>query len=389
MRIDLDEIIKKESAEHPDLNHNQLAQIIFDTYPKLGIAQITIYYHVKRVRESGGDRNWKDLAQSDIKVRKIKVKHDEAENKYNALMKEYEVLEEKFNTLLEIKTEAPKPMPITAQPLTKSEATAIVQYSDWHIEEEVKESQTDGMNKYNLDIAQKRASAVFTNTLRLIAKERQEIKIPNIIIHLGGDFITGWIHEEGQQTNLLSPIEATIVARDMLYAGISKIATEGKFKRIIVLCNRGNHARTTKRMQFTNEISTSYETFIYHDLKSRFHNIEFVIPDSDIGYFEVYGKVIRFYHGQQVKYNRGVGGITPSLNRIQAGWDKTKDADYNLMGHYHTWSFPNPYTTLNGSMIGFNVFAKSFGFGFEQPLQSFQLLDVKRGFTVRTPILCD
>ena len=104
MRIDLDEIIKKESAEHPDLNHNQLAQIIFDTYPKLGIAQITIYYHVKRVRESGGDRNWKDLAQSDIKVRKIKVKHDEAENKYNALMKEYEVLEEKFNTLLEIKT---------------------------------------------------------------------------------------------------------------------------------------------------------------------------------------------------------------------------------------------------------------------------------------------
>jgi hypothetical protein len=389
---EIEPFISKYVKEYSALNTNELTRLILDNEPKLDMPFMTLYYHVQKARSivPVGEKGWNQLVNEEIKTRKFKVKHDEIENKYNVMLRKYEQLEHKYNALIDIKTEPASPIEMPEVKRGKSEATAIVQYSDWHVEEEVKESHVDGLNKYNLEICEKRAATLFRNTITLIDKERTDIDIPNIIIHLGGDFATGWIHPEGMQTNLLSPVEAIIFARNILHTGLDFIVNNGKFKRIIVVCSHGNHTRLTPKMQYSNGPATNLETFIYHDLKDRFNkHIEFVIPESDIVYFDIYNRRNRFFHGHQVKYNNGVGGITPSLNKKEASWDKTTKASYNFMCHFHSWSFPNRDTTMNGSLIGWTAFPRSLGFPFEPPLQNFQLLDSVRGYTVRCPILCE
>ena len=44
---------------------------------------------------------------------------------------------------------------------------------------------------------------------------------------------------------------------------------------------------------------------------------------------------LRLYHGHQIKYSDGVGGLTIPLNKWQAKQDQIVRADFNLMGHYH------------------------------------------------------
>jgi hypothetical protein len=44
---------------------------------------------------------------------------------------------------------------------------------------------------------------------------------------------------------------------------------------------------------------------------------------------------------------------------------------------------------VNGSLIGYNSYARAFGFEPEPPKMQFQLLDKKRGFTLNNPIILD
>lgn len=330
-----------------------------------------------------------EVIASDLIERKYKSLLKDREEKYKVLLERYENIETQFNDLLAIRELKPvKPITRPLEHGGRHEGVAIVQYSDWHVEEKVTKAQTNGLNECNPDIIKKRVDTLALNTLKLINKERQSIDIKDLVIHLGGDFISNWIHDELQQTNYLTPIDATIYATDLLTSAINFLLSNGKFRRVICLCNRGNHGRTTKKMQFANESGTSYETMLYSNLVRQFNDIEFIIPESGIGYYNIYDKTIRFYHGQQVKYKDGVGGISIPLNKIQSKWDKTNKADYNLMCHYHCYSHPNSYTTLNGSLVGYNSFAANFGFPYEPPQQSFTILSYKYGFTIKAPIIC-
>ena len=325
----------------------------------------------------------------DLATRKLKSKLRDSEGKYKKLLDKYESLDDLYNDLLNIDSfrAAPNIKP-RSKGGSKREATPIVQFSDWHVGESVEVGQVHGLNEYSPEIAAGRAEAVTVNALKLINKERKDIEINTLVLHLGGDWIGGWIHAELEQTNHMSPIEEVLFALDLLKSSLNYFLKYGDFERIVCLCNRGNHGRLTRFMQHANEKQTNLETFIYCSL-GKIDGVEVVIPDSDVGYFEIYGRVIRYFHGQQCKYKGGVGGITVPLNKLQARWDETKKAYYNLMGHYHTLSYPNTKTTLNGSLKGFDAYAASKGFAYEPPVQSFQLLDEKYGVTVKAPIFCD
>ncbi|MFV2489133.1 hypothetical protein ACNIV5_26190, partial [Escherichia coli] len=69
-------------------------------------------------------------------------------------------------------------------------------------------------------------------------------------------------------------------------------------------------------------------------------------------------------------------------------WNANIKADYNFMCDKHTYSQPTPDCQCNGSLIGYNPMAVSFGFAYQPPLQSFTLLDSKRGITIKAPIFC-
>jgi hypothetical protein len=319
-----------------------------------------------------------------------RIKMLEKQNK--ELFDRYEVLMEHYENALLIKEKSRFDIPkIVLGSNIGSSAVPIVQYSDWHLEERIERKTTQGLNEFNPDIAAKRVDILSLNTLKIIKKERQDVKINEIVICLGGDFINNFLHEHDVQMNFMHPIEAVVFAKTLLAKSLSTIAKYGNFKRIIVMCIRGNHGRLTKRMQSSNDYAMNYESIIYYMLKQELSDgvFEWHIPESEHGYLEVYGKTIRCFHGHQVNYQGGVGDITIPVNKAIMKWDKTKKADWNLMHHYHRFWMPTGNTSLNGSLCGWNSYALSCGFQFEPPLQAFHLLDSKRGFTVRTPIHCE
>jgi hypothetical protein len=332
-----------------------------------------------------------DLVGIDLVSRKFQAMLKDQKSKYDSLVKRHESLEEDYNNLLYISSNTPPTNEIKSiKEKQKHEATAKVIWSDWHIDEIVDPKTVNGLNKYNPEIAKKRSEICAFNTLKLIETQRHAVKIDNLVLHLGGDFIGGWIHEELQQTNSMSPVDATIYAIELLSSALSHIVNHGKFKKIVAICTVGNHGRTTKKVQIANEVSTNYELFIYSALKSKFGStIDFIIAESGIVYYEIYRQMGRLYHGHQIKFGGGIGGLTVPLNRKQADWDRTIKSDWNSMCHYHMFGFPNNRTTLNGSLKGFDTFAQHIGAKHERPLQAFELFDSLYGQTIKAPIICE
>lgn len=272
------------------------------------------------------------------------------------------------------------------------EATAIVQWSDWHIDETVKRSTVNGLNEFNPSIAKKRAAALFKNTVRVVNTQRHDVTIENLVLHLGGDFIGGYIHEELQQTNSMSPIEGILFAKDLLCTGIDYLIEHGNFKSITVITSPGNHGRTTRKMQYANGYAMNLETMLYHSVANWFEkekSVKFCIDESEVSYLKVYGKTLRFFHGHQVKFSGGIGGVGVPLYKKLHRWDENTPAYYNFMCDKHTYSTPTPNCQINGSLKGYDAFAAGCGFRYEEPVQSFTLLDSKRGITIKTKILCE
>ncbi len=304
----------------------------------------------------------------------------------------YDQLEKKYDEALMLKqyTNVHSPI-IKLDNKIKSQAVPIIQYSDWHVEEKIERSTTGGRNEYNPDIARKRTEILAVNTLKLIKKERQDVTIDQLVICLGGDFINNYLHDHDVQMNFMSPVEASMFAKELLKQTLLTIAKNAGVKKIIIICIRGNHGRLTKRMQSSNDYKMNLEAIIYHSLKQELPDkiFEWYIPESELGYVEVLGKRIRAFHGHQVSYQGGVGDLTVPMNKAIMKWDKTDKADWNLVHHYHSFWMPTRNTSLNGSLCGWNSYALSIGAAYEPPSQTFHLLDAKRGFTVRTAIQCE
>jgi hypothetical protein len=130
---------------------------------------------------------------------------------------------------------------------------------------------------------------------------------------------------------------------------------------------------------------------MYHAMANYFKDeprVTMLIPEGAHSYVNVYGYVIRFLHGHDVKYGGGVGGLTIPLNKSIAQWDKAKKANLTCLGHFHQ-RFDGGNFLVNGSLIGYNAFALSIKASAEEPAQAFALIDKKRGKTLVCPILLD
>jgi hypothetical protein len=273
---------------------------------------------------------------------------------------------------------------------TGGEATAVLVASDWHIEERVTLGQTSGMNSYNLKTAQKRADRFFQNSLVLINICQRDVAIPQIVLALLGDFISGSIHEEGLETNQLQPIDAMITAQGWIASGIEFLLENYKGELIIPCCV-GNHSRITARVRHSTERGNSLEMYMYKNLAQRFEKnkrVKFIITNGYHTYIKIYNKVVRLHHGHNVRYLGGIGGMSVPLLRAIAQWNRGKRADIDVLGHHHQFKDFGS-AIVNGSIIGYNAYALSIKAEYEPPRQAFFLLDKDRGKTIVAPILVD
>ena len=266
-----------------------------------------------------------------------------------------------------------------------SQATAIVMASDWHVEEVVKPTTVQMRNKYNPDIATARADTFWRKIVLLTARNRSDTRVDNLVLILGGDFISGSIHEELLENNAMPPMEAILFAQDLLDSGIRYLKEYGGFKKIVVICKDGNHGRGTVKIRHATRTGNSLEWAMYQNLAKRHEDLEWVIEDSYLTYYTVYSERLRIHHGDAIRYMGGVGGLEIPMKRAYYQWNMTENADLNCMGHYH--SYMPGYNTVNGSLIGYNAYAAQNKFAYQPPMQAYILLDAERGVTVHSPIL--
>lgn len=262
-----------------------------------------------------------------------------------------------------------------------AEATPLVLASDWHVEEKVLPERVAHRNRYNLEISTRRMQRFFEAVRWGVKHQRDVFKIRDLIMWFGGDFMTNFLHEDDVENNLLPPLETVIFLEQNLSKGLDYLLEDPEIERYIIPCNDGNHARTTKKMRAATRTQHSLEVLLYALLAAKYKGekrLEFILPTSQFTFLEdVYGRTIRFLHGDVFKYAGGVGGITVPLFRAMARWEKLKHADLTAMGHWHQ-RYCLPDCMVNGSLIGYNAFAMSGGFPFEPPVQSMRILEPRR-----------
>lgn len=269
-----------------------------------------------------------------------------------------------------------------------AEATPLVLASDWHIEEEVRPEQVANRNRYNLDISKQRMERFFEATRWGIGHQREIFKIRDLVLWLGGDIITNYLHPDNVETNLLSPVEAIAYAQSSIGDGIRFLLQDPELERVVIPCNDGNHGRLTPKMHSASRIENSIEWLLYTELAREFRDedrVEFILPTSAFTFFEVYDRTIRFTHGDTVRYGGGVGGITIPLYKALARWESVVHADLTCIGHFHQ-RICLPDLMVNGSLIGYNSYAMDIGARFEPPVQSMRILDSKRFGSTDIPL---
>jgi predicted phosphodiesterase len=240
-------------------------------------------------------------------------------------------------------------------------------WSDWHYGEVVRPEEVGGVNEFNADVAAKRVTKLVDTTLDLCFNHMgaTDSDYPGVVVALGGDMISGDIHDELRDTNDRTPYQAVNDLTDIIASALERMADA--FGKVFVPCVVGNHGRGTQKPRMKTRIFTSFEWNIYCNLERYFKDdkrISFFIPEETDAFFAVYGHRFLLTHGDSLGV-RGGDGIIGSLGPIMRGTIKTsrseaqidREFDTILMGHWHQY-ITLPGLVVNNSLKGYDEFAR-------------------------------
>jgi hypothetical protein len=280
-----------------------------------------------------------------------------------------------------------KPIEIKASAKkVKTRATAVLLASDWHVDEIVKASTVNGLNNFNWTTAQERVNNFWNNAIKLYQMFEKETQIDGIVIGLLGDFFSGHIHLDLHSNTSFQPVEAVWRVQNLIAGGIKEFSKLSK--RVAVVCCDGNHSRINEKKSVSNAYGNSLETLMYLHLSEQIPNVHWHIGEGYHKYVKIYDFILRFHHGDYVRYGGGIGGLTIPMNKAIAAWDKAKPSTLDACGHFHT-RFDGGKFVVNGSLIGYNAFALSIKASYERPQQTMFLVDSDFGKTIVSPVFCD
>lgn len=332
------------------------------------------------------------LAQAQQERAKAQERAD-TRTQLKAALDEADRLQRELDAVTRVQAQGPEIVVYERAIWERGDAVPVAVASDWHVEEPVIRDSVHGLNEYNLEVARSRAEHFFRNFLRLVDIVARDSKVTTILIELLGDFFSGWIHEELLANTLLAPADAAIFCRDLWISGIDFLLRESSYV-IAGDMIPGNHGRMTRQMHFGNPVGTSLESVMYHAIADHYRDnprVKLVVSKQAMIYRPVFERFkLRLIHGYETKYNGGVGGLTIPLNKAIAQWDQGVRADLTVLGHYHQFLDGGRFL-VNGSMIGFNLYAQAIKASFEEPRQAFFLINARNGGTksIVAPIWLD
>jgi hypothetical protein len=332
-----------------------------------------------------------ELLALQLELRRVKESARTAERDRDRALAELANTLDSLSTALDIR-EIEQPEPLSDHHHgPRSESVPILLCSDWHCGAVVRAESVNQLNAYDVDEFHRRAGALFVNALKVIRMVRSSCEVRQMVLWLGGDLIDNWLHPEQAQLQELSPTQQIIECERAIVAGIDHLLEHGGFDRIVIPCSYGNHGRTTPKMQADNAHATSYEWLMYQSLRRHYRHqerIEWHISDGNILYVEVLGRLLRFHHGDAIRYQGGIGGLTVPLTKWQLRQDQGIAADHSFFGHFHQLTMGTGWS-VNGSLIGPTAYGLKLGFAPERPQQLLRFLDSERGWTGAFPVLTD
>ena len=241
--------------------------------------------------------------------------------------------------------------------------------TDWHWGEVVRAEQVHNYNEFNRKIQNERATMLIPKaTLLLKGLYKSTKEIPGLVLLLGGDMLSGDIHEELSITNAQPLMPSLIDLHQVLTRTLAQLQKE--FKRLWVICVIGNHPRNTHKPRHKDKVYSNFDWLLYQLLEKSFRNdnytnddVQFLIPSGGDAPFRIYDHFYLLTHGNEIGARSG-DGIIGAIGPIMRGEYKMKtlyaDMDYDydtlVMGHWHQ-KLPLDKVIVGPSLIGYNEYA--------------------------------
>lgn len=362
----------------------------------LGITRNTINGRYKAGKERGLTPNAGQPDADDVQSLKAKVKRLEgALRSHENQSEQGRVIKEVIGLMVrQVEELDPPAWTVTPTAKTKSPGVPTLFVSDLHWGEVVYPSQINNVNEYSIKTAHERMATLVDSAVHLLKIISPKMDYPGIVVPLGGDMISGNIHDELTATNELNSMPAVLDLYGVLVGVITALAD--KLGRVFLPCVSGNHGRDTKKIWNKDRHHTSFDWLLYRFLAKHFEGdkrITFFIPDGPDAYFKVYNHAYLLSHGDQFRGGDGqVGALGPiirgDLRKRSRNAQVDMAYDTLLIGHWHQYMHLTRLI-VNGSLKGMDEYAYNANFPFEFPQQALWITHPTRGQTFRMPVYVD
>jgi predicted phosphodiesterase len=256
-----------------------------------------------------------------------------------------------------------------------SRSIIIAHTSDLHAGECIDPGEIQGLNAYSTPIARERMRRYFEAVCTIGPRWLHDSPCDGALLTMGGDLISGDIHDELSRTNDLTSHEQVAAVVEIYAAGIDMLLKT--FGAVHVVAVPGNHGRTTVKPTAKLAAKLSYDILAASMLKGlvRDPRVTWQIADGIDVRTPVYGRTIVTTHGDRMGTGGGMGFAGPELPilrgahkmRLQS-FSAAMACDLILSGHYHT-STNLRGVLANGSVPGYSEYGNGLRAALEPPQQ--------------------
>ena len=285
-----------------------------------------------------------------------------------------------------------------SSPATGTPGVPTLFLSDFHYGEVVRPDAVNNLNNFDKKISQLRLKSTVETAIDLCHNHMVNPKYPGIVLALGGDMMSGSIHDELIESNDGTSIDHVLELFDQLIWTITTLAD--KFHKVFIPTCYGNHSRMYQQWRNKEAAHLSFDWMLYNMLEKHFTankdtRVQYLIPTGFDAYYKIYDTSYLLTHGDRLGV-RGGTGIVGMLGPIARGVQKVrseyanfgKSIDYVIMGHYHQY-ISIKGAIVNGSLKGYDEYAMSNRFAFEIPKQALWFTHPQYGVTFQVPVVAE
>lgn len=255
-----------------------------------------------------------------------------------------------------------------------TELVPVFCLSDTHIGAVVYPENINGINQYDVEIAERRINELVDDFIKIHKINLSNYSYPGCVLILGGDIIEQAMHG-AEESNELTVSDQVIKSTSILVNVIQKLLSA--FGKVAAFAVSGNHGRliADKYVKTVNRFDNSLEKIVYHFVSSHFSgNSDFSMTtsSSDIVHFSINGLRHRLEHGDQIRFTgQAISGPLNSWERARlkrSGVDSAvnKPFDVLIFGHFHTHAVMAKMIAMD-STKGYDAYANSMALPYSLP----------------------